>query len=60
MSTVLGNDTDFNSIVIDTTPAGRWGAPRRSAAAAVFLASDEASYVNVQTLLVDGGMTTAL
>jgi gluconate 5-dehydrogenase len=47
-------------MVIDSTPAGRWGRPEEIAAAAVFLASDEASYVNGQTLLVDGGMTTSL
>jgi gluconate 5-dehydrogenase len=60
MNTALVNDTAFNQMVTDSTPAGRWGRPEEIAAVAVFLASDEASYVNGQTLLVDGGMTTAL
>jgi len=37
-------------------PAGRFGAASDVAAAAIFLASDEASYVNGQTLHVNGGM----
>ncbi|MDR1206938.1 MAG: 3-oxoacyl-[acyl-carrier-protein] reductase [Rickettsiales bacterium] len=37
-------------------PAGRFGEPADIANAAVFLASDEASYINGQTLHVNGGM----
>jgi len=60
MNTVLVNDPAFNEMVITRTPAARWGRPEEIAAAAVFLASDEASYVNGQVLLVDGGMSVAL
>ena len=60
MNTVLVEDPEFNQMVVDKTPVGRWGTPEEIAGAAVYLASDEASYVNGQTLLVDGGMTTAL
>ena len=60
MNTALVEDPEFNAMVENRTPVGRWGRPDEIAAAAVFLASDEASYVNGQTLLVDGGMTTAL
>ena len=37
-------------------PAGRFGLPGDVAAAAVFLASDEAAYITGQTLHVNGGM----
>lgn len=38
-------------------PAGRWGVPEDVAFAAVYLASEEASFVTGQTLCVNGGMT---
>lgn len=60
MNTALVEDSEFNAMVCSRTPVGRWGRPEEIAAAAVFLASDEASYITGQTLLVDGGMTTAL
>jgi glucose 1-dehydrogenase len=37
-------------------PLARWGQPEEIAAAAVFLASDEAAYITGTTLVVDGGM----
>jgi 3-oxoacyl-[acyl-carrier protein] reductase len=42
---------------LDCIPAGRAGAPSEAAAAVVFLASPRSSYVNGQTLVVDGGAT---
>ena len=41
-------------------PMGRVGKPEEIAFAAVFLASDEASYVTGSNFLVDGGMTSQL
>lgn len=37
------------------TSLGRWGEPKEIAGAAVFLCSDQASYITGQTLAVDGG-----
>src|SRR5690606_18815455 len=42
------------------TPLGRWGEPREIAGAAVFLASEAASYINGQVIAIDGGMTIAM
>ena len=49
--------TDEQKAAIDKTiPAGRMGSPEDIAAAAVYLASDEAAYVTGATLHVNGGM----
>jgi NAD(P)-dependent dehydrogenase (short-subunit alcohol dehydrogenase family) len=40
-------------------PIGRFAEPREIAQGALFLASDESSYVTASTFLVDGGLTAA-
>ena len=40
-------------------PMGRFARAEEIAAAALFLASDESSYVNASTFLVDGGISGA-
>jgi NAD(P)-dependent dehydrogenase (short-subunit alcohol dehydrogenase family) len=40
-------------------PAGRFAEVREVATAALFLASDESSYVNATNFLVDGGISQA-
>ncbi len=46
--------------LIDKTPMGRFGLPEEMARAALFLASDDASYVTGAELAVDGGMGASL
>ena len=47
---------DVERAFIERQPMGRLGKPQEVAALAVFLASDEASYITGQAHLVDGGM----
>jgi gluconate 5-dehydrogenase len=60
INTPLLANKEFTAMVERRTPVGRWGQPDELGAAALFLASDEASYVNGHTLVVDGGVTIAL
>ncbi len=56
----LVQDAEFSEWVSARTPAGRWGRVEELGGAVVFLASDASSYVNGQTLFVDGGMTAVV
>jgi gluconate 5-dehydrogenase len=60
MNTALIQNKEFNDWVCKRTPAGRWGALAEIGPVAVFLASDEASYVNGQVLAVDGAFTVSM
>ena len=53
---IVGNES-LRKIVVDKTPLARHGQPEEVVGAALFLASDAASFVNGHTLVVDGGMT---
>ncbi len=47
---------DIEKLIARTVSMGRKGLPEEMAAAVAFLASDDASYITGQTLLVDGGL----
>ena len=49
------DDTAINNI-IRQIPAGRLGRPSDIAAAVLFLASDDASFITGQTINVNGGL----
>jgi 2-deoxy-D-gluconate 3-dehydrogenase len=51
----LREDAARNQAILDRIPAGRWGAPSDLGGAAIFLASDAATYVHGAVLPVDGG-----
>jgi len=51
----LQDDPERNQALLARIPAGRWGETSDLGGAAVFLASDAASYVHGTTLVVDGG-----
>ncbi len=49
-------DRDFHRSVAESIPLRRWGMPEDVAAAAVYLASSEASFVSSQAINVNGGI----
>jgi NAD(P)-dependent dehydrogenase (short-subunit alcohol dehydrogenase family) len=51
----LAGNTDLRDAILDRVPLRRPGRPDDIAAAALYLASDDAAYVTGQNLFVDGG-----
>jgi NAD(P)-dependent dehydrogenase (short-subunit alcohol dehydrogenase family) len=49
--------TEFEQVMVTSTPLGRLGKPEEVAAAVAFLASDDASFMTGSELYVDGGYT---
>ena len=60
LNAALVADTGFSEWLAKRTPQGRWGQLPELVGAAIFLASDAASFVNGHTLFVDGGITASL
>ena len=57
MALLLGTlDRIARQTIEASTPLGRWGSPEDVAAAAVFLASPDASFLTGQTIFVGGGV----
>ena len=50
------SDAALNSRILKEIPLGRWGKPEEVANLAVYLASDDASYITGSTHFIDGGM----
>jgi NAD(P)-dependent dehydrogenase (short-subunit alcohol dehydrogenase family) len=51
----MGRSEDTRRMILASIPSGRLGTPEEVAEAAVWLCSERASYVNGESLLVDGG-----
>lgn len=55
MLKVLMTDEEARRRILSRTPLGRCGEPEEIAAVALFLASEESSYITGQTIFADGG-----
>jgi len=57
LNRALWENEESSKAMTATIPMGRWGKAEEMVGAAVFLASDSASYVTGQAIVVDGGIT---
>ena len=55
------NDPDFDEqfFLTQGTPLRRWGKPEEIASTALFLASEDAAYLNGAVIVADGGITVS-
>ena len=60
LNAALVADPTFSEWLEKRTPAGRWGKVEELVGAAIFLSSPASSFVNGQTIFVDGGITASL
>ena len=51
------SETEYKKILLKNIPLARFGKPEEVAALVSFLISDDANYVNGQSLVIDGGMS---
>jgi NAD(P)-dependent dehydrogenase (short-subunit alcohol dehydrogenase family) len=59
LAAALTDNPDFARLYTDRAALRRFGQPEEIAGAAVFLASEESSYLSGQTITIDGGYTAA-
>ena len=57
MTSEISENDAMRPFIERQTPMGRWGKPEEVAKAALFLASDDSSFVTGTPLIVDGGWT---
>ena len=57
MTTPMLRDERMQRMLIRETPVGRWGKPQDVAKLVAFLLSDDASYINGEGIMIDGGQT---
>jgi 3-oxoacyl-[acyl-carrier protein] reductase len=50
---------DINNDILKRIPMKRFGLPEEVAEAVLFLVSDSSSYINGETIIVDGGFTVS-
>jgi NAD(P)-dependent dehydrogenase (short-subunit alcohol dehydrogenase family) len=60
LNRALGTEEDFRTYERTKIPLGRRGLPEEVAAAYAFLASDEASFIHGEALIVDGGQVAVM
>ena len=60
LNAALVADPDFSAWLEKRTPAGRWGEVKELVGACIFLAAPSSSFINGQTIFVDGGITASL
>jgi len=60
MTEISWGNEEIDRAIVRRTPLGRWAAPEEMAGPALFLASDLASYITGETLLVDGGFSLVI
>ena len=57
MTSMMKDIPEMNDPILARTPLKRWGTPADIAGAALFLASEQASFITGETIIVDGGYT---